>query len=156
MVRFLVALWFSALLQACAPPDFPQLPNQTLASDLVWKVAYGEQINDPPRIQWIFQEKLNCGQSTAGQFRGFFVDNHYGDLPDSGTCVGGATWDQYNVSQIAWYDGATFSTTSIAHEYYHMDRLYMTGDPDGTHSGPGWKPGGVVFMADQILEGYGL
>lgn len=152
------------LLSGCGF-DFATIPNQKEAVALIWDGLYADatQGNPSPALQWITQKDLNCAPNSDGIFQGFYRGRWYTDTQHSDVCVGGVTWEDWGVSQIALMDAnlGLFSKTSFPHELWHMALHYRDGDGNPSHSDPGFgiafgHPFGIVDEARVVLENAGL
>lgn len=133
-----------------------KLPRQEEATTVVWRLTYHNFNFDPPRVEWKFQDDLNCWPDSHGRDRSFYMGRWYGDVGHSDTCVAGVTWSDWDVSIVAMPLEETFSTTAFAHELYHQNLQDAYGDPDPGHTGAGWQPGGIVDQAVEALAKEGL
>lgn len=136
----------------CSPPSM--IAHQEDATELVWRGVYGvPRDKAPPDIYWIEQADLNCAPDENGVFQGFYRDKASYEV--NLQCVGGVLWTPSWYAQIAHHQPFVFSESSFAHELYHAF-LSLHGSPDPTHSGPGWKPGGILEKANEALEASGF
>jgi hypothetical protein len=152
--------WIYGLILAAGCNNYMQLPGQDKAVDIVWRQTYGST-SEPNAIQWITQENLDCAADFKGKNHAFYRWRWYGDLGKSEHCVGGVTWPDWGLSQVALSDGDTFSNTAMAHELWHGRMLDVTGDGDPKHLDPGFGIGfgfgyGAVDLAQDNLRKEGL
>ncbi len=95
------------------------------------------EITTLPQIYWYGGKKLTCS-------------NGHGWIADNGDCVLGT----YSAGVALVSDfGRTFpiSSTGLMHEVYHYALDVRGLDIDPSHAGPGWQPGGEVWLATQDL-----
>ncbi len=147
------ALALLALLSGCAAPiDRARVPE---AAALVWNF-YGET-SLPPAIYFVEQTRLNCNPGRmTGRMYGYFYSDTFAQVGNDGQCVTGQFFFSEFTAQLALRDGDNYSTTSLAHEFYHAHLDVTTGDPDYEHTNPGFKSGGVVEDANEQLRLSGL
>lgn len=153
-MRPLLALVFLAGCQ------LDKKPGQDRATDIVWLGRYQEHHHNPPDTAWRDQDSLDCAE-VGGQNTGFHLGSYWQDPHHNGDCVLGVTWEYLGLSEVAWYDGAKFSTTAYAHEMYHIYLVKETGDPDADHLKPDWGirygyAKGIVDEANEDLARQGF
>lgn len=141
--------------------SYDALPRQNEATTIVWALTYEKLDGDPPSVQWITQKDLNCGPDHLGVNHAFFRGRWYGDVGHGDHCVGGVTWPDWHLSQVALADGDTFSTSPFAHELFHQYLSDIGGDGDPGHTNPGFGLGfghtyGIVDAAVDMLKENGL
>lgn len=131
------------LISACGAPSEPlaRKDHQDEATRIVWNEIFHEE-GPPPDIEWLEGDILNCGNG-----RGWMADHE---------CYGGMFWFNRWFAQVAWFEGARFSTTAFAHELCHAHNNTLSGDDDGDHNGPCYVPGGLVDIASDRLFDEGL
>jgi hypothetical protein len=151
--------WIYGLILA-AGCGYSALPDQDKAMDIIWRQTFNETF-EPNSIEWITQKDLDCAPDIHGKNRAFYRWRWYGDVSKSDHCVGGVTWPDWGLSQVAIADGETFSNTALAHELWHGRMLDVTGDGDPKHLDPGFGIGfgfgyGAVDLAQDNLRKEGL
>jgi hypothetical protein len=126
------------------PPDQepPAKPQQAQALDVVLGVFGAPSALGGPAVRWREGAALDCGNGAG------WVD---------GPCIAGL-FDVHAPEevQVAWRAGDTFSRTGLAHELAHWYRYARGLDPDQSHRGPDFAPGGSVERANHALSNAGL
>jgi len=140
---------------ACGAQPYPEQASQDEAERIVWHQVYKMKGYALPRIEWMLQPQLDCGDGVAFTVQIPFRDERgrYGTRP---RCVYGIYWPHLHKTQIAWQDGATYSSTAFAHELYHAMLAWRRVPDNGDHSQPGFQPGGEVSQAIEALRAAGL
>ncbi len=156
-MRYLLLL---LALSGCLPSSYDTIPGQHDATVIVWDLTYNMLNVDPPAVEWIKQKDLDCDDQGSG-FLGFHGALYLGAIKNEGRCVGGLSWSDWYLSQVALPDNFVISATSFAHELYHMSLWKRYGDADSGHSDPGFGanygyPVGIVDAANITLVQYGL
>lgn len=135
MAKYLILL---AFLIGCGPS---KIPNQDKAIDLVWYGVF-QELESPPEIHWI--EDLNCHD-----MEGYFEGRGPGVVADSGLCVAGAYWSEWNWIDLAHYSDL-FSEMAFTHELLHAHLKRLFGNGDGAHTRPEW--GGSQGRAPDLWD----
>ena len=128
------------------------IPNQDKALQLVWYGVY-QETDDPPDIYWV--EKLNCFD-----MKGYYRGGAPTAVVDSGQCVGGAYWSDWQWIDLA-HNSDVFSETAFSHELLHAHLKRLLGNGNGEHTLPEWgssqgKPENLWDFAQQTLIANGL
>jgi hypothetical protein len=105
------------------------LPNQDKAIQLVWHEVF-QEADSPPDIYWV--ETLNCHD-----MEGYFQGRAPTAVVESGKCVAGAYWPDWNWIDLA-HNSDVFSETAFTHELLHAHLRHLFGSGDGEHSRPEW------------------
>lgn len=129
-----------------------RLPNQDKAIELVWHSVYQETDN-PPEIHWV--ENLNCYD-----MRGYFEGRSPTAVADSGKCVAGTYWSDWNWIDLAHHSDV-FSETAFSHELLHAHLKHLSGSGDGGHTRPEWgtsqgRESDIWDFAQEILTANAL
>jgi len=160
-MRHFLSVLLALVISGCAGcnPREDVIPGQIEATALVWQFYGNTEPNspEPPRIEWVYPEDLDCGLSEDGIYQGFYrrqvpIEKTLGIKPQ---CVAGVFWSEGYYTQVAHKIGFKFTTSAFAHELYHAHLWRSTGDGNGTHTDPGFKPGGAVDQANANLAAAG-
>jgi len=145
MFAMLIALVFAC--NGCAGREydleFISQPDQDLAQHIVWDLAFG---NDkvvpvkyiPPLVQWRYND--SCDGHDGWEHNGFCILGYY--APDR----------QY--AEVEWL--GKFSSSPYAHELCHAWKLYTAHDMDQGHLSDCYEQGGLVDLANALLQQKGL
>lgn len=147
-----VLLFFAACNNV---PQYPEQLSQDEAMEIVWRQVYGMKGYAPPRIEWMLPHQLDCGNGVAFNVR-LQVGIEKGRPVMGDKCVYGIFWPYTHHAQIAWQEGATYSTTAFAHELYHVALAWRRVPDNGDHSQEGFQEGGEVSKAIEALRAAGL
>ena len=158
MSRLVIAL--ALLVSGCSGcTGYPNAFFQEEATELVWHGVYSQSAwSQPPQIEWIEPEDLDCGLGEDGVYRGFYrrivpIERAIGITSQ---CVAGVFWSDTYTAQVAHPKDFTFPTSSFAHELCHADVWRKTGSGDPTHMGICFTTNGLVDSANQVLKDAGI
>jgi len=109
-------------------------PGAEAAIRKVWCTCYGQTWESRPRVIFIRGKALDCADGKA--FRDAW-----------GRCVAGQTMISATAINVAWYEGARWSQTALAHELGHC----LDEQDDPFHEGATFAAGGPVARANAAL-----
>jgi hypothetical protein len=141
----------------CGIP-IPETQNLRGASKIIWTQTYGRR--EPPPIVTLITN-LDCDVGDDNIARGFIAQYGAVTAPKIGCLLGLSAPENWTAS-IAYPPDFTWSTSSLAHEFWHVALYASTGDSDLDHHNPGFgadyghPPGGAVDIANIALENAGL
>ena len=121
-----------------------RIPRQDEAVRVIWVDAY-RRGEEPPAINWVTGEALNCTQPESGR-PGF-----YALTIDGYRCLGGVTYVPTEVA-VAWSAESTFCTSTLAHEFKHAAHAW-DGVFDPRHERADWAE---VPLVNEYLASLGL
>lgn len=142
-------------LLACNAPPYPEQESQDEAVEIVWRGTYAMGGKSPPRIEWKLPETLDCGDGVAFTVKIPTTDAS-GKRVLKDRCVYGIYWPTLHKAQVAWPEGANYSSTAFAHELWHAAMAWKRLPDDATHISAGFQPGGEVDQANATLRARGL
>ena len=137
-------------------PEPAKKPNQDRALEVVWREVYGVRDWPFPRVEWVEGSRLTCKAGKGWQIETVFDHRTGARLTQPAKiCIAGLTVNG-GLVQVAWYPGAKFSDTALAHELWHAAMLVRKGAEDPFHRSPAFQPGGEVDRANAALKNAGL
>lgn len=124
-------------------------PNLSKAIAVVWRSQWN-MVADPPRIQWVEGDDLNCDDGDGWLETNANASGHVG-------CVSGTFDPDRFLVRVAWRHWTRkFSDTSLTHELAHARRWVDTRELEYSHAGFDWVRNGRVDQANEALHFYGF